>query len=101
MKTIKVSLATPQQLNQLVAQLVHHKGKAPDYTCDWAHGGPLKTQWGIVSGPSVDGRFFAFTTNPTPQAGNASCVGATELIAVMRCIVTSYYGETVETQARI
>lgn len=93
MKTIEVSTATPQQLNHLLARIT---GKARDYTGDWAHGGALKTQWGIVSGPEIDGRFFAFTTNPTQQAGNAASFGSTELVAAMRCVVASHYGATVE-----
>lgn len=91
MKTIEVSTATPQQLNHLLARIT---GKARDYTGDWTYGGTLKTQHGIVSGPSVDGRFFAFTTNPTEQCGNAASFGSTELIAAMRCVAKSHYGET-------
>lgn len=93
MKTIEVSLATPQQLNHLLARIT---GKTLDYTGNWAYGGPLKTQWGVVSGPSVDGRFFAFTTNPTQQAGNAASFGSTELVAAMRCVATSHYGNTAQ-----
>lgn len=93
MKTIEVSTATPQQLNHLLARIT---GKARDYTGNWIYGGALKTQRGIVSGPSIDGRFFAFTINPTQQAGNAASFGSTELIAAMRCVVASHYGATVE-----
>lgn len=92
MKTIEVSTATPQQLNHLLTRIT---GKARDYTGDWTHGGALKTQHGVVSGPSIDGRFFAFAPNPTEQCGNAASFGSTELIAAMRCVAKSHLGETV------
>ena len=116
-KTIKVEEATPIQLNWLVAKCEGLKCDVPayadrpwvrvtdpcglqyvcpDYSTNWAHGGPLKVKKKIVSGPSIDGRFFAFIPTPHKQEKTPSSFGDTELIAAMRCVVVSHYGKEVE-----
>ena len=116
MKVIKVAEATEQQLDWLVAQCEGLKCDipayadrpwvrvtdpcglqyvCPEYSTDWAHGGPLKEKRKIVSGPSIDGRFFAFIATPPKQENTPSSFGDTELIAAMRCVVVSHYGKEV------
>lgn len=106
MKTIKVSEATQPQLNWLVARVVGDElpksgGKGLDYSSDWGHGGPLKEKKKIVSGPSIDGRFFAFMSTSPKQENKPSSFGDTELIAAMRCVVVSHYGEVVEVPDKL
>lgn len=101
MKTIKVSEATKLQLNWLVAriegdELPKSGGQGLDYSSDWAVGGPIKEKKKIVSGPSIDDRFFAFMRSPANKENRPSSFGDTELIAAMRCYVTSKLGDTAE-----
>ena len=63
MKAVRVSEATESQLDWLVAriegdELPKSGSKGLDYSTNWAHGGPIKEKKKIVSGPSIDGRFF-------------------------------------------
>ena len=119
MKTIKVEEATPLQLNWLVAKCEGLECEVPayadtpwvrvtdtsglqyvcpDYSTDWAQGGPIKEKKKIVSGPLIEGRFrfFAFIATLPKQKNTLSSFGDTELIAAMRCVVVSHYGKEVE-----
>ena len=93
MKTIKVAEATERQLDWLVARLEGDElpksgGKGLDYSSDWAHGGPIKEKHQISTtycGGGVEAIFNGYYGQ-----------GPTELIAAMRCFVTSRLGEEVE-----
>ena len=70
-------------------------------TANWAQGGPIKEKKKIVSGPSIDGRFFAFIDTFPKQENTPSSFGDTELIAAMRCVVVSHYGKEVRAPNRL
>lgn len=126
MKTIKVSEATPVQLDWLVAKckgteidcfvagnlwvwetdpLTGERERAVLFrpTRNWAQGGPIKEKHEICSGykhqldtdyvPQIDPatRCWARTT-----AGGHLTYGPTELIATMRCYLTSKLGDEAE-----
>ena len=93
MKTIKVSEATQLQLDWLVARIEGDElpkagGQGLDYSTDWAAGGPIKEKHQI-STTYCGGGVEAIFNGHYGQ-------GPTELIAAMRCYVTSKLGDTVE-----
>ena len=114
MKTIKVSEATPIQLDWLVAkcekrplsqasitsmldryghlQLAHGGDYSP--TTSWTQSGPIIDQEKILFGPAANQRIAA----DMRRTGTSGVMGfgETHLIAAMRCYVASKLGEEVE-----
>jgi hypothetical protein len=101
---IKVSKATPLQIDWMVAQCIGGLSKAYldggtfkelhdcgryNYSTDWAQGGPLIEREGIAINGVEDDAWKA--TLPS-----GSCIGPTMLIAAMRCYVASKLGDEVE-----
>ena len=116
MKTIKVAEATQLQLNWLVAKVegkdgvLHDDGitrciviAAPSGvykgtyspSIKWAQGGPIKTRERISTQIKHDGWWVAciYNVNDDPTYMQ---LGSSELVAAMRCYVTSKLGNTVE-----
>ena len=63
----------------------------PDYSTDWAHGGPLIEREKIELFIR-DEKWFAYSSNSTPE----DFYGETPLIAAMRCYVASVLGDEVD-----
>lgn len=118
MKTIKISEATPDQLNWLVAKIEGTSVRVVPhicngvrmgytligflYTTDWAHGGPIIERERITvsalyaqknpPSPEYDhGEWGAYI--PCGVNSEGSGQGPTPLIAAMRCYVMSKLGE--------
>ena len=113
MKTVKVAEATELQLDWLVAYAqgrtptlnMNSHGRVwhgwwlatggeyermPNYSNDWAHGGPIIEREGISIYRMTSDWSAAY--NPSGAAQD----GPTPLIAVMRCYVSNHLGNEVE-----
>ena len=98
---VKVSEATPKQINWLVAKCedVLFPRSVPKYTTDWSQGGPIiereeiAVQCGYCDG-ELDG-WIADSKKLNDDEGMEQ-YGSTPLIAAMRCYVASKLGEEVE-----
>jgi hypothetical protein len=93
MKQIKVSEATPTQLDWLVAFAIgwHGTPKRPAYSTNWAIGGPIIYREGISWHCANKSSWHAYAYG---SADNFN--GPTPLIAAMRCFVASKLGDEVE-----
>jgi hypothetical protein len=109
MKTIKVSEATPLQLNWLVAKceditwwaaedprngLFTDRERTAAYSPsnDWSQGGPIVERYGVQLYVEEDHSRWTAT-----RWGYAGCqYGPTPLVAAMRCYVASKLGDEVE-----
>jgi hypothetical protein len=109
MKQIKVSEATPTQLDWLVATLegrglgtyagdmlklrIAQGVRPPRYTTDWSQGGPIidRENISLAGKDPLHGCCAAMTQFATNKQE-----GPTNLIAAMRCYVASELGDTVE-----
>lgn len=117
---IKVSEATDDQLNWLVAKCMEHQWRCswmlekdgfwswhsyeqawgnptPEYTTDWAQGGPIIDRM-VADGYSIQrGEFDTGVKVMRFKGGDIECqFGPTPLIAAMRCFVVSKLGDEVE-----
>lgn len=63
--------------------------RGPEYSTDWAHGGPIIEQQGIALYLYGDYQWNA-------HVGGRESVGPTPLIAAMRCFVASHLGDEIE-----
>ena len=115
MKQIKVSEATPIQLDWLVATLegrglgtyagdmlklrIAQGVRPPRYTTDWVQGGPIIEREKIDCIADPNGKDVWMGQLYATRLGG-QCVkrgyGPTPLIAAMRCYVASELGDTVE-----
>ena len=97
---IKVSEATNIQLNWLVTMAIgEYKPTAvPNYTTDWAQGGPIIEREKITTDYDYNGPGLAWVCRSFDVDGNAlqRQYGTTPLIAAMRCYVASKLGDKVE-----
>ena len=99
---IKVSEATPKQIDWMVAKCedVLFPRSVPKYSTDWAQGGPIIEREDIATEPATMlGQCAAFAWDATIYAADSdawSTYGPTPLIAAMRCYVVSKLGEEVE-----
>ena len=118
MKTIKVSEATPLQLDWLVAKCEGKNGILHDDgitrciviaaasgvykgtfkpTISWAQGGPIIEQERLAPEPLLDSNCVLIKWRCRNWKGDGSdFYGPTMLIAAMRCCVASKLGEEVE-----
>ena len=107
---IRVSEATPVQLNWMVARCVDEgfanfvaAGWPYDPSTDWAHGGPIIDRKGISIVRDEGDDYWQAVTDANSGSmfgpglcGNNFQHGPTPLIAAMRCHVTSELGDEVE-----
>jgi len=99
MKTSKLQGAA---LDWAVAKCEDKQGKGldwvpPDYSSDWAQGGPIIEREKLVIAPSNHwGSPRAWYANTTGRNKFHVLYGLTPLIAAMRCYVTSKLGDEVE-----
>ena len=63
----------------------------PEYSTDWAQGGPI-IQEEMIEIFRRDEKWFAYSVNSKPE----DFYGPTPLIAAMRCYVASHFGEEIE-----
>ena len=117
MKTIKVETATPLQLDWLVARaldlyvyipeyaespwLMVRSGefdyRCPEFSTDWADGGPIMEQERLAPEPLLDSNCVLIKWRCRNWKGDGSdFYGPTMLIAAMRCFAASQSGEEVE-----
>lgn len=90
---IKVSAATPPQLNWMVAKAIgEYKPVAvPAYSTDWAQAGPI-----IEREEMTLLRFGDYPNWTACLAGCPQMSGPTPLVAAMRCYVASKMGDEIE-----
>lgn len=70
----------------------------PDYSSDWALGGPLRDKYDVGIEPGVpDGLRYAYV----PGRGLNGSFGETALIALCRAIVASHVGDVVQVPATL
>ena len=94
---IKVSEATPPQLNWMVAKAIgEYKPVAvPAYSTDWAQAGPIIERERItIDGSAIVGQWMAVVYVPNEEPWEMRA--ATPLVAAMRCYVASRLGEEVD-----
>jgi hypothetical protein len=116
MKTIKVSESTGAALDWLVAKceginpLIRHYKTKPgaalysnggatiplEYSANWAQGGPIKERERIWTRTTDEGEDDPECLWRAELPYRAVEVGPTELVAAMRCYVTSKLGEKAE-----
>ena len=109
---VKVSEATPVQIDWMVATAqqayggltpsidtdldgtlrVNCGGQYPDWSTDWAQGGPIIEREKIAVDPDADDGQWAASTRDAP----CYWTGHPPLIAAMRCYVASKMGDEVE-----
>ena len=95
---IKVSEATPIQLNWLVAKCEGVSWSTwllDGYATDWAQGGPIieREEIELTRGTENSNGWTATIDLYEGDAMRESCTGPTPLIAAMRCYVASKLGE--------
>ena len=73
--------------------VVRYGGIKCNYSEKWRHGGPLIEKYNVFVGPHGDGVWGASRKG---EHGSYDGYGPTPLIASMRCIVSSVYGENVD-----
>jgi len=99
---VRVSEATPVQLNWLAAQaegLASYVEVVESFqpTSDWAQAGPIIEREGInLDNYGKNPRWSAWTPAPDRESGEAQSYGQTPLIAAMRCYVVSKLGDEVD-----
>jgi hypothetical protein len=111
-KTIKVSEATPNQLNWLVVKAIYPGADGSTFWLNFARTNPHSTDWALA-GPIIESEniYPTMCDNSTPEKGffqsakfewkgywRMRCIeyGPTPLIAAMRCYVAAKLGDTVE-----
>ena len=90
---MKVSELNPPELDYWIAKIYWKHTPTGDWapSIDWAEGGPLIEKYGLFLGVNVERtKWRAWTTDHAYSA-----YGPTPLIASMRCIVSSVYGDTI------
>lgn len=105
---VKVSEATKNQLNWMVAKCIYPHGSdewlscisAQEHYCtDWSQGGPLLSEEGISRTTDHSGLWIAYWTDGYTE-GDAGKLwmqcDKSELVAGLRCYVASKLGEEVE-----
>jgi len=99
---MKTSELQGAALDWAVAKCEDKQGKGldwvpPDYSSDWAQGGPIIEREGInlENNPSRC-HWIASTPAPEHRNGAVETVGLTPLIAALRCYVASKLGDEVE-----
>lgn len=89
-------------LDWAVAKCEDKQGKGldwvpPDYSSDWAQGGPIIEREQIIVAPYADVPFGPIAGWGALQWGHTGVSkGATPLVAAMRCYVASKLGDEVE-----
>lgn len=76
----------------------------PDYSSDWAHGGPLLDKYDIaLNGGLADGERVIYATLRAVSDNSpfATAAGPTRLIAVCRSIVAAKLGDVVQVPAEL
>jgi len=72
----------------------NHLAPPPDFSTDWSQGGPLIEEYGIQIMPSGS-NWQAVSPDASSQFHGKLSEGPTPLIAAMRCLVASKFGEEV------
>jgi hypothetical protein len=75
---------------------VNYGGMYPEWSTDWAQGGPIIEREGIHTGQGMDGLWYA-----NKGISKHHQFGRTPLIAAMRCYVASKLGDEVEIPAEL
>jgi hypothetical protein len=79
---------------------VNYGGMYPEWSTDWAHGGPIIEREGIslvydVELCQEEGQEY-YATSYAVESGEGRIYGPTPLIAAMRCYVASKLGDEVD-----
>lgn len=74
----------------------------PNYSTDWAQGGPIIDREGInLDNYAKNPRWSAWIPAPDRESGEAQAYGPSPLVAAMRCYVVSKLGDEVEIPAEL
>lgn len=96
MATYKTSELNEKQLNRVVADIEDFDNGDwfPDYSIDWAHGGPIIEREQIMFQSAGANGITAYLKSR--GTSGVTAYGETHLIAAMRCFVAANLGDEIE-----